>query len=346
MARIRVVLRIKGVELVVGVVAHHDFAKQVHLAVGPVPRERRRSPIRPLMPRAGSDVQHPSGVRRREVQDVESVAFLLVGERHRVRDVGVLLDLPLDGVRGHPLPGVAVGAVHDAVAACVRPQPEQRVVELGDRVCRSAPDLVERALDPRQGEVRRPLVVPDLDGVVAEQPDFAVIDNQRHHIVGQAFGTGKVQRIDLSAVQQRGDPKFLAVGFVEHEVPIQIPHGHGAGERGVKDLSEHARVVVVDVAVRVARHEKLRAVVGHADRAGAGDRADQRGGPRRGHTVQFVARHYEPYAFERPKAPDRAGANGRQFPQPRCAGQEAYALAAFGSRFGEQVDHAAVCRID
>ena len=121
-------VQIKGVQVAVVVVAHDNLARHAHLAVGTVAAKQTVGKSRPLMPRPGGHIEHPSGVGRGENQDVEGVAFLLVGISHRVRDVAVALNGKLDGVGGNALAGVAVGPVHDATAAGVRPQPEQAVV--------------------------------------------------------------------------------------------------------------------------------------------------------------------------------------------------------------------------
>ena len=70
---------------------------------------------RPLMPCLGGYVIDPSGVGAREGQHIEGVAFLLIGVTDGVRDVPVLGDGVLNGVRGYAHPGVTVGAVDDAL---------------------------------------------------------------------------------------------------------------------------------------------------------------------------------------------------------------------------------------
>ena len=99
------------------------------------------------MPCLGGNVIHPGGVGRGKDQHVETVAVLLVRVRNRVRQVGILLNLPLDSVGADALARVAVGPVDDALAAPVTPEPEQAVVHLGNRVGGSAAQLVERAGD-------------------------------------------------------------------------------------------------------------------------------------------------------------------------------------------------------
>ena len=129
------------------------------------------------MPRLCSYIVDPRRVGGRERQHVEGVTVLLVGVGRGVSDVFVLLNLPLDRVRADAHARVAVGAVDDALAARVSAQPEEGVVELGDRERRSATDLVERALDALERERGRTGIVPDLDRVGAEKPHFGVIHN-------------------------------------------------------------------------------------------------------------------------------------------------------------------------
>ena len=99
------------------------------------------------MPRLCRYVVHPSGVSRWECQNVKGVAFLLVGVRNRVADGWVLCNCVFNCVGADPLAGVAVGAVDDALPASVSAQPEQTVVQFGDRIRRRATNFVIRALD-------------------------------------------------------------------------------------------------------------------------------------------------------------------------------------------------------
>ena len=255
--------QIVGVELAVLVVAYDGLVAKEHLHGRPLAGKSSVVEARPLMPRLCRDIVDPRRVSGRERQHVEGVAVLLVGVGRGVSDVGVLLDLPLNGVRADAHARVAVGAVDDALAARVSAQPEQGVVELGDRERRSATDLVERALDALERERGRTGIVPDLDRVGAEKPHFGVIHNRRNQAIRVAFGAGEVQRINRRAVQKLRDPHLLAVGFDEDEVSAQIRDGQRAGEVRVGDQPERQRAVVVDVAGATARDEELDAVVGH-----------------------------------------------------------------------------------
>ena len=91
------------------------------------------------------------------------MAFLLVRVRNSVRDVAVLGNGVLNGVSGDASPGVAVGAIDNALPTGVCAQPEQAVVQFGYGVCRRAANLIERPLDTLQREIHRPCVVPDLN---------------------------------------------------------------------------------------------------------------------------------------------------------------------------------------
>ena len=303
------------------------------------------------MPRTGRRVEHPSRAAGREVQHVEGVAVLLVGVGHRVRHVGVLLDLPLDGVRRDALAGVAASAVDDALTARVAAQPEHAVVHLGDGVRRDAADLVVGALDARQREVGCAGVVPYFGAVGAEHPDLAVIDDGADHTVRCALGAGKVERVDLGAVQQRRDPYALAVWLVEDEVAVEVADRHRAGEVRVHHLRKSRGALGIDVGFGVGDEDDLIAVVGDGHRRGARrDRADQGGrGGQRSEQVDLAARHHIETggrSRSRPKPADRPSAHGLLEPQARRAVEECWHLAAFRHNLGKEVDHARVRDVD
>ena len=184
---------------------------------------------------------------------------------------------------------VAVGAIDDTAPPRVGAQPEQRIVQLGDRIDGCAAQLVERALDALKRKIGRPGVVPHLGRAGAKEPGFAVINVDRDQLVGSALGAGEVERIDAGAVQQAGHPNALAVGLIEDKVPIQIADRRSAGEIRVANRRKRARGHVVDVAVGVCRNENLRAVVGNGYRAGAVDGAEKRAVVRRVDLVEAVA---------------------------------------------------------
>ena len=166
---------------------------------------------------------------------------------------------------------VATGAVDHTKATRVSRQPKDAVVHLGDRVRRSAACLKKRALDGGKRVVWLASVVPDLGRVVAEDPDFFVIDNQRHHVVWRGFCACKRQRVDAGTIKQFRYPHALAVWLIEHKIAVDVAHGDSAWKVGVADLCKRRRVDVVDVAVWVGGDEDLYAVVHHADRPGARD---------------------------------------------------------------------------
>ena len=84
------------------------------------------------MPSLGRYIVDPSGLGARKDQHVEGVAVLLIGVPDGVRQVAVLLDLPLNRMGRDALAGVAVSTVHDAPATGVRTQPKQPVVKFGN----------------------------------------------------------------------------------------------------------------------------------------------------------------------------------------------------------------------
>ena len=333
-------VEVESVDVAVLVVAHDGLVVEVHLAVRPVPREHAVGQPRPLVPCARDRVVDPRRVGGRERQDVELVAFLLVGVGHGVRDRAVALDGKLNRMGRDALAAVAVGLIDDAPPARVGTQPEQRVVQLGDRVDRSAAQLVERALDALEREVSRASVVPDLSRARAEQPRLAVIDVDRDQLVRRTLGAGEVQRVDAGAVQQARHPDLLAVWFVEDEVAVEVADRGCAGEVRVANRRERAGAHVVDVAVRVGSNKYLRAVVCDGHRAGAIDGAKKRRVVGRVDLVQSVAGHnvaVRTRDLRRPQAANRAGANGGQLAQPRRAVEEGGLLAAFRYNFWEQI---------
>ena len=133
-----------------------------------------------LVPSLSRRVVHPSRVGAWKSQDVKAVAFLLIRVSQRVRNIAVLGDGVLDGVRRYALTGVAVGLVDDTLATGVCAQPKQTVVQLGDRKRGHTADLVKRALDALKREVCAAHVVPDFNRVSAKQPRLAVVDVDRH----------------------------------------------------------------------------------------------------------------------------------------------------------------------
>ena len=140
-----------------------------------------------LVPGLGRCIVDPGGVGAGEGQHVEAVTVLLVGVGDGIRDVAVLLDLPLHGVRGHALARVAVGAVDDALATVVTTQPEQGVVQLGHGERGGQAQLVEGTLNARQREVRVASVIPDFSRVCAEDPNFAVVNDNTDYAVGRTL---------------------------------------------------------------------------------------------------------------------------------------------------------------
>ena len=254
--------------------------------------------------------------------------------------------MPLDGVRRDALALVAVGLIDHAPATVVLAQPVNLVVHLGDAVAGRAAQLVERALNTHKREIRQPGVVPDFRRVFAKQPHLAVIHDHADDVVGVAFGADEVQRIDAGAVEEGRHPNALTVGLDEHEVAVQIVHDRRAGEIGVGDLREHARVQIVDVACRIGRNHDLRAVVGHADRTRARHRALGGRHPRGGDLVEGVARHDVQIAAVPPQAPDGAKPHSGFQGEAGAALKKRRLLAPFRHHFGEQVDHLAVGRVD
>ena len=125
-------------------------------------------PTRTFMPCLRGGIVNPSGVGAGEHQHIEAVTVLLVGVSNRIRQIFVLLDLPLDSVGGDALTGVAICAINHAATTSVRTQPEQAVVHFGNRVGCDAADFVERALNALQREVSVACVIPHLNRIGAE----------------------------------------------------------------------------------------------------------------------------------------------------------------------------------
>ena len=75
---------------------------------------------------------------------------------------------------------VSVGAVDNSLPASVSTQPEDAIVQLGNRVRGDAADFIECTLNAGQREIRLAGVVPNLGGIGAKQPQFAVVHNEGH----------------------------------------------------------------------------------------------------------------------------------------------------------------------
>jgi len=97
--------------------------------------------------------------------------------------------------------------------------------------------------------------------------------------------------IEYGAVKQLRNPDFLAIWLVENKVAVQIPYSHGTRKVGVSNGRESIGVVIVDVTRAVSRNKQLNAVVSHANRPGACNRAKQRGVVIGIDLVQTVARY-------------------------------------------------------
>ena len=268
---------------------------------------------------------------------------MLIGVRHRVGHIQIVLDAPFDCVSGYALCVISRRPVNDALAARVSTQPKHCVVQLGYGVPRSATNFVERALDRGQREIRVACVVPDFGAVRTKHPTFAVVDHYADDAVRTAFGAGKIERVNLRAVKDLRHPNALAVWLVKYEIAVQIPDRRRAGEIRVHDLRECVCAFVVNESVRVARKEYLRPVVRDGHRAGARHVAQLygRGGQTR-QLVDFGARHdvkvFVVYLM-RPQATDRACADFLLEQQPRCPVEERRHDAAFRYSLREKVDH-------
>ena len=72
---------------------------------------------------------------------------------------------------------------------------------------------------------------------------------------GIAFGAGKLQRVNAGAVQQLRHPNLLAIGFVEHEIAVDVPDRYRAGEVRVCDLLKHVGARVINITLRIGGDE-------------------------------------------------------------------------------------------
>ena len=73
-----------------------------------------------LMPSLRCYVIHPCGVCARKNQNVKRMTVLLVCVSNCVRDVAVLLNLPLNSVGANALSGVAIGTINNTLTTGVR----------------------------------------------------------------------------------------------------------------------------------------------------------------------------------------------------------------------------------
>ena len=105
------------------------------------------------------------------------------------------------------------------------------------------------------GPARR--VVPDLGGCLTKQPRFPVVHDHREKIIRLGLGTGEIQRIDNGPVKKIGDPHFLGIGRIEHEVPIKVSHGQRPREINIGDFNQDFSGEGVNIAACAAGDEYL-----------------------------------------------------------------------------------------
>ena len=256
-------IQVIRVNLAVLKVANHNLVVEERLAVGAMADVLTVGKPGALMPCACGHVKHPCLLGARERQHVKGMAILLIGKGNRIRDVAITLDSKLNRVGGDTLARIAVSPEYDALASGIRPQPEQRVVHLGDREGRRAANLVDCALDPRQRERCVACVVPNFNRLGAKQPHLAVVDKKRHQIVRHTFGAGKRQRVNLRAVKQLRRPESLRIRLLEHKIAIQKADRHRAWKVHVRDFGVRFSCRVVDKPFRVGRDKQLCAVIHH-----------------------------------------------------------------------------------
>ncbi len=190
-----------GVNVPILVVAYEGHTSEEHLTLSTVPGELTIDKPCALMPQFSRYVEHPSLIGRGERQHVERVTFLLVREGDGIGDGRIALDRVLDGVSGDALACVPHSAVDDTRTTGVQTEPEQRIVQLGYRVWGTTSKLIAGPLDARQREVSTARVIPDLNTVDAEQPQFPVVDNPGDQVVRRTFCAGEVQRVNRRSVQ-------------------------------------------------------------------------------------------------------------------------------------------------
>ena len=298
------------------------------------------------MPRLRCHIVDPCGVCGWKNQHVEAVAVLLVGVPNSVRQVAVLLDVPLDSVSRNALTRVAVGPVDHALTTGVFAQPKQAVVHLGNRVGGSAAQLVKRAGDAGEREVRVAAVVPDFDGVSAVDPQLPVVNDDANHAVWGAFSRRELQRVDLRTIKQRSHPDLLAVRLVKHEVAVQIAHSACTGKVWVGDLLKGVCIGVVNERGAVASNEQLNAVVNHADRPSACHCTDQRHHVCGSDLVQLVGADHVHVACQNPQPTDGACAHCHLQIEAGGAVQERRFFTSLRHDLRKQVDHAGIRSVD
>ena len=346
---VRIVFQVKRVNVAIFKVAHNNFVVERHLAVTAVTGERAVGKPCPLVPSLCGGIVHPCGVGRGEDQHVKAVTVLLVCVPNGVRQVRVLLDLPLDGVGRDSLACVAVGPVDDALTTAVTAKPEQAVVHLGNGVGGSAAQLVKRAGNALKREVQRSSVRPDFDRVGSKGPDFAEVGNYGHQAVRRSFSAGKLQRINGCAVQNGSHPHLLAVRLVEHKVAVQVGHSHSAWEVRVRDGAKCVCGGVVDVAGAVGCNEQLSAVVSHADGTSTTYTTNQCGSVGIVNLEQLAARHHKARTIVRgecPQSTDWTIADCVEQVQAGSAVQKRRLFARFRHNLGKQIDHPGIRSVD
>ncbi|MNN42718.1 hypothetical protein D3C81_1569170 [compost metagenome] len=138
------------------------------------------------------------------------MAVLLVDIARRIVDLGIALELFLDGEGGDPRPVIAFSAQHQAFALFGLADPVERAVGLRDRCSRGAAILDECPGHTAEGEVCFPGVVPNLRGLIAEHEDLALRRGNGHDLVRKPCLGREVQRIEIHVQEGRYVPLVAA----------------------------------------------------------------------------------------------------------------------------------------
>ena len=118
-----------------------------------------------------------------------------------------------------------------------------------------------------------------------------MINNQTCYTIGCAFCTGKIQRVNISTIQQACNPYTLTIWFIEHKITIKVSNGYSTWKVRVGNLLKHIGCVVVDKTWTIASYEHLCTVVGNTDWTSTANIANFSSNVRRIDFVQFGTRY-------------------------------------------------------
>ena len=181
-----------------------------------------------LMPEISRAVIHPGRLRRREIQDVEHMPVFLIGKRHRVGNgharPRIALNRKLHRVGADALGYIAVRHIHDASPLFASPQPDDRIAESLGRERGDDAFFQKRAGNRRKRKRTRARVIPDLCGLLPEQPDVPMRDHHRLPLVTACGPLRHLGRGPRRAVIQVRNLQRRTLRIQSEKVAVQKLH--------------------------------------------------------------------------------------------------------------------------